>query len=117
MPRLYVARRLQRGALLLPMGATHQNPSLLFMLPTMSTQQLDEMIRKQLEKQGVTKENEIQNVVEEAEKQYEHRVKVVEAQREVRRLMKIRAVGGSLMQVGWRRWKQVFYPAIKRFKK
>jgi len=60
----------------------------------------------------VTNEAEIQAVVERAEMDSEIRLKVYQARQEVRRLMAIRATGGKLMQMGFRKWKQAFYPAV-----
>ena len=114
MSRLYVARRNQRQGFYLPMEGTEKNPSLLFFLPgkngrQVDAGQLDELIRSQLEKVGITKESDVQAIVKKAEEDYELRIKVEEAKKELRRLMKIRAEGGKLMQVGNRKWKQAFY--------
>ena len=76
----------------------------------MEQEELDELIRAILAKQGVTDEAEIQKIVEIAERDMEIRAKVQEARVEVRRLMALRAKGASLMQVGFRKWKEVFYP-------
>ena len=54
--------------LLLPMQGTKDKPGLMFFLPKTSPSQLDELVRSQLEKQGVTKENDIHGIVEQAEK-------------------------------------------------
>ena len=113
MARLYVARRPQRRGLLLPMQGSKVNPSLLFPLDSVEPGELDELIRAILEKQGVRNEAEIQTIVEKAEQDSEIRIKVAEAKAEVRRLMKIRAAGGKLMQVGFRKWKQAFYRPAK----
>ena len=72
--------------------------------------QLDEFVRKELEKQGITDEVKVQAIIDEAEKQYEYRVKIAETEREIRRLLKIKEAGGKLMQRGYRKWKRVFYP-------
>ena len=117
MTELYVARRKERKGLYIPMGGTAENPGLVFFLPEkgvlperqISSGQLDEMIRKQLELVGITKESDVQAVVEKAEEDYEYRVKVEEVKKEVKRLMDIRAQGGKLMRVGGK-WKQAFYP-------
>lgn len=71
-------------------------------------------MRSELAKQGVTKESVINKIVDEAEKQYEMRIKIAEAKAEVKRLMGIKAGGGKLMQVGYRKWKQAFYPAVMK---
>ena len=115
MPRLYVARRKQRKGFYLPMGGTVENPSLMFYLPEregrqVSAGQLDELIRAQLEKVGITKESDVQDIINKAEEDYELRIKVEEVKKELRRLMDIRAKGGKLMSTGFRKWKQAFYP-------
>ena len=114
MSELYVARRKQRQGLYIPMEGIEKSPGLVFFLPEtegrqIGSSQLDEMIRKQLELVGITKESDVQAVVEKAETDYETRIKVEEAKVELRRLMKIKAEGGKLMQVGHRKWKQAFY--------
>lgn len=114
MADLYVVRRTQRGALFLPMQQTQKNPGLMFPLASVDRAQLDQQIRQQLEKQGITEEGKVQSIVDSAEKQYEQRVKVTEAKREIHRLMDIRRAGGKLMQAGFRRWRRAFYRPIKR---
>ena len=114
MSKLFVARRKQRKGLLLPMEGTEKNPSLIFFLPEKNGKQvdpsyLDELIRAQLAKVGITKESDVQAIVAKAEEDYEFKVKVEEAKKEVRRLMELRAQGAKLMSVGYRKWKQVFY--------
>lgn len=64
----------------------------------------------------MTKESDVQSIVSKSEEKYEHDIKVVEASREVKRLMAIRAAGGKLMSVGQKKWRQVFHPAVKQFK-
>jgi len=115
MSRLFVARRPQRKGLYLPQEQVSSNPSLLFPL-TKSTDpsQLDELIRAELEKVGITKESEVQAVLDKAEADYEFRMKVQDARKEIRRLMALRAEGHKLMQVGNKKWKQVYYPATRR---
>lgn len=118
MPNLYVARRVQRKGLLLKMDGTPQNPSLMFVMPErMERSELDELVRAQLQRQGITGESEVNAVMDAAEKQYEERIKTQETIKELRRLMAIRAAGGKLMQVGFRKWQQAFFPATKSFKK
>lgn len=118
MPNLYVARRTPRvGVLLSPDGKT----PLLFYLPKtrrsqVDSSELDELIRANLERQGVTKESDVQSIVSKSEEKYEHDIKVVEASREVKRLLAIRAAGGKIMSVGQKKWRQVFHPAVKGFK-
>ena len=113
MSRLYIARRPARVALRLGMAGTRANPSLLFPLYGVDRGELDELIRAILTKGGVTDEAEVQAIVDKAETDAEVRLKVSEAKAEVRRLMKIRAAGGKLMQRGFRKWCQAFYPATK----
>jgi len=116
MSKLYVARRKERKGLYVPMEGTANNPGLIFYLPEregrqIGSAQLDEMIRKQLEGVGITKESDVQAVVEKAEQDYEYRIKVEEAKKELKRLMAIRAQGGKLMSTGFRKWTQAFYPS------
>ena len=113
MSELYIARTPKRLGLHLEMEGTAQNPNLMFFLPKMEKGQLDQFVRSELAKQGVTKESVVNKIIEEAEEQYEMRIKIAEAKAETKRLMEIRANGGSIMQVGYRKWKQVFYPARK----
>ena len=108
MGNLYVARRTQRTGLLLPMQS---KSDLMFFLPKVDRSELDEIIRANLAKLGITDESQVQTIVDKAEVEYERRIKVAEAEREVRRLMEIRGKGGKLMQTGFRKWKQAFYPA------
>ncbi len=111
MPNIYIARRANRKALMLPMGQVSQNPTLLFpLLKRTEKSELDDLVRVELAKQGITKESDVQNIIDKAEKEYEQRVKVAETQREVRRLMALKRDGAKLIQVGHRRWKQAFYP-------
>ncbi|KKN49970.1 hypothetical protein LCGC14_0637710 [marine sediment metagenome] len=117
--RIWIARQAHRGAFYLPMAGTKQNPSLMFFLPQakgkpIAPDYLDELVRSQLEKQGIVGDSAVHQVVAEAEKGYEERRKIEEVQTEVKRLMRIKAAGGKLMQVGFRKWKQVFYPAVTR---
>ena len=118
MADLLVARRKQRQGLYIPMGGAD---SMVFFLPEkgslperqIDSGQLDQLIRSQLEKVGITKESDVQAVIEKAEIDYEYRVKVEEAKKELRRLMEIKANGGKLMSKGYRKWKQAFYPGGK----
>lgn len=117
MGNLYVARRPRRRGLVLPMKGNRANPSLIFLLDGADRSELDELVRAILAKGGVTEEAEVQAVVDRAEHDSEVRIKVAAARAEVRRLMRIRAAGGKLMQRGFRKWKQVTYPAVQRFEK
>ncbi len=116
MPRLYVVQRVERKALYLPMGGTVEKPGLLFWLPKADPGHVEDLIRAQLARQGITNESEVHAIIERAEKEYEMRIKVAQAKKEARRLMGIRAAGGKLMSVGFRKWKQVFHPAIVKGK-
>ena len=116
MPELVIARRKNRRGLFLPLQGTRGNPSLLFPLDSVERSELDELIRAILAKQGVTDEAEIQAIMDKAEQSFEVRQKIYETRREVRRLLAIKKAGGKLMQVGYRKWKQVFYPSTIRLK-
>lgn len=107
MPKIW---RQNRKGLYLPMGQVSQNPSLLFPL-TKSTDpsELDELIRIELEKVGITKESEVQAVLDKAEEDYELRIKIEEARKELRRLMALRKEGKTLMSVGNKKWREVYY--------
>ena len=102
------------------MGGILDNPALLFFLPEkgaekerqIDSSQLDEQIRAQLQKVGITKETDIQTIIAKAEEDYEYRVKLEETKKELRRLMALRAEGKKLMQVGFRKWKEVSYRQI-----
>jgi hypothetical protein len=95
------------------MAGTKANPNLIFFLPKSDPSQIDEHVHKLLEKQGLT-ESQMSAVIEKANIEYENRVRVEEASREFKRLMGLKAQGMSLMQVGFRKWKEVFYPAVKK---
>ena len=115
--KLYVARRPTRTGLYLPMQGTKDKPSLLFFLPKCSPGQLDELVRKQLAEQNITNEAEVQSIVSQAEIESEYLIKVKETIKELKRLMALKAAGATLMQNGYRKWKQVIYPATKRLEK
>ncbi len=111
MARLYVARRKNRIGLSIPMNQVSSSPNLLFPL-TKSTDpgQLDESIRAELEKLGITKESDVQAVFDKAEADFEYRVKVQEVRQEIRRLMELKRNGAKLIQIGHRKWKEAFFP-------
>ncbi len=112
MARLYVARRENRGALYLP--GTNGQMNLAFILsPKVSRGHLDELVRKQLEQQGITKETDVQAAVDKAEKDYENRVKAAEVKKHCDDMLAIRAAGGKIMKVGDKRWAQVFHMGAK----
>jgi len=113
MANLYVARRALRRGLYLPQGMSKSNPSMIFPLDNLERSELDELVRAQLEKLGISKESEVQAVVDKAETDSEMRIKVAEVRKELRRLMKIREGGGKLMQSGFRKWRQAFFRPIK----
>ncbi len=103
--------------MLLPMSGSKSNPSLLFPLDGVDQEELDDLIRGILAKGGVTDEKEVQAIVEKAEQDSEVRIKILEARREVRRLMSLRARGIKLIQRGFRKWVECFYPVTKQFSK
>ena len=109
--RLYVAKRKNRIGLSIPMGQVNNSPNLLFPL-TKSTDpsQLDESIRAELEKLGISKESDVQAIFDKAESDFEYRIKVQEARQEIKRLMELKRNGAKLMQMGNKKWKQVYYP-------
>jgi hypothetical protein len=104
MTEFYVARQNKRKALYLPMGGTAQNPSLMFFAPGASKEQTNELVLKQLEKQGITKRSAVNKILTQAEVDYERRIKVAEAQAELRRLMELKRLGAKLIQRGYRKW-------------
>ncbi len=114
MPNLYIARRAKRRGLLLPMQMNKANPSLLFPLDGVDRSELDDLIRAQLAKLGVTKESDVQVIIEKAEVDSEARIKLEETRKELHRLMALRAEGKKLMQVGYRKWQPAFFRQIKR---
>lgn len=117
MSRLHVARRPGRRGLVIPLGGTRANPNVLIPLDGVEKSELDELIRAILAKGGITDEATVHAVIAKAESDSEVRAKVYEARREVRRLLDLRfKKGATLMQRGYRRWKEVFYPATHTFK-
>lgn len=102
---LYVALDKRRQGLLL------SNHNTLFFLPGMNGSQLSETIAKQLESQGVSPAGHAK-IVEQAEVEYEMRVKVDETVVELKRLMAIRLEGHPLVQRGFRKWKQASFRPI-----
>lgn len=114
MSKLFVARRPQRRGLFLPMQSSKLVPSLIFPLDKTDPSELDELIRAQLEKLGITKESDVQAIVEKAEQDSEMRIKVEEARKELRRLMELKKQGATLMQNGFRKWSPVFFPSYRK---
>lgn len=114
MTRLYVAREPRRIAMSIPMEQSAAMPHLLIpFTKDVDPSKLDELIRQQLDKLGVTNESDVQKIVEKAETDFEARVKIEEARKEIRRLMDMKRNGAKLMSVGRRKWRQAFYPASK----
>ena len=104
----------QRAGLYVPLGQTKKNPSLVIPFYKMERNELDDIVRMELAKQGITEESKVQAVIDEAETQYEERRKVEEARQELKRLMELKRQGATLMSVGNKKWRQAFYPAIKK---
>ena len=102
---LFVAIDRRKGLLL-------QNHNLVVFLPGTNGSQVQEIVAKQLELQGVRPADH-GRIVDEANAEYERRVKVEETVVELKRLMAIRADGGKLMRNGYRKWKQAFYRPVK----
>ncbi len=115
MAQIYVARRVMRKAVFFPMQGTKQNPSLIFPMTAKTEMgEMDELVRRILEKRHITNEKEVQALVANAEQGYEDRRHLQEARKELHRLMDIKAKGGKLMQKGFRQWKQVFYRPVAK---
>ena len=112
MGSLSFQRDSRRMGLYVPLGQNKENPSLLVPFYKMERSELDDIVRLELSKQGITEESEVQKICDEAERQYEERRKVEEARQELKRLMEIRRQGGKLMSVGNKKWKQAFYRPI-----
>lgn len=113
MGNLYVARRAGRRGLYLPQGMDKSNPSMIFPLDKTDRSELDELVRAQLAKLGVTKESEVQAVIDKAEEDSEARIKLGEARKELRRLMALKSEGYGLTQRGFRKWvptRRIFHP-------
>ena len=117
MSRIFVARRQNRGAYMLPMTATEKDPSLVFPLTNhLENGELDELVRAMLEKQGVSSESDVQRITVQAEEEYEKRIKVSEARRELHRLMDLKREGKKLMSMGNKKWKEVYYMSSRKGK-
>lgn len=112
MGNLYVVRRPQRQAIMLPGQMTKANPSVIIPLYKTERQELDDLVRAIAEKQGQS--SQVESLVEQAEEGYENRLKISEARKELRRLMELRRNGNSLMQVGFRKWRAAWFPAVKK---
>ncbi len=109
MSRTYIVRDKGRKFLFMPQDATKKNPSTIIPLYKTDRGELDELVRAQLEKRGVSGESALNDAIEKSENYREGRQKKIEASREIHRLMAIRAEGHSLMQLGFRKWKEAFY--------
>ena len=110
MGSLSFQRNPNRLGLYIPMGQTKESPSLVIPFYKMERSELDDIVRLELAKQGITDESTVQAICDEAEEQYEQRRKVAEAQVELRRLMELKRQGAKLMLMGDGKWKEVFYP-------
>lgn len=84
MSKIWIARRAKRRALFLPLGQTRDNPSTIIPLHKTDRSELDELVRGLLEKRGVTNETQINETVEDAELDFENRVRVAEVSKELR---------------------------------
>ncbi len=111
MSKLSIARRKGRRGLVIPLGGTRASPSLLFPLDGVERSELEDLVRAILAKQKITEEPVVQGVLAKAELDSEVRMKIYEVRMELRRLMALKRGGAKLMQLGFRRWKEVFYPA------
>jgi len=78
MSKILVVRRPQRQAVMLPLGGTKGKPNIIIPLYKLDRSELDELIRGVLEKLNLSKQ-EIEQIVEQAEIDYEHRIKTKEA--------------------------------------
>jgi len=81
---LWVARKKERKGIILPLGGTRERPTTLIPLYKMGKQELLDTIDGLLEKRGIPKEQR-PAIIEEAEKQYEQRIKNYEAHLEIKR--------------------------------
>jgi len=104
----------RRRGLYVPLGQTKESPSLVIPFYKIDRGELDHIVRANLAEQGITEESKVQAVIDEAETQYEQRRKVEEARQELKRLMELKRQGATLMSVGNKKWRQAFYPAIKK---
>ena len=114
---LKIERPNQRQFLFIPMEGTKSNPMIAIPLYKLERGELDQMVRSILADGGVTQESEVQSIIDAVEQSYEARIKVARAKAELRRLMALRAQGLSLMQRGFRKWSECFFPAVTQFKK
>ena len=107
-----------RLGLYVPLGQTKKSPSLVIPFYKMERSELDDIVRIELAKQGITEESEVQVVIDEAETQYEQRRKVEEARQELKRLMELKRQGLTLMSIGNKKWragqKTAVYPQLKK---
>ncbi len=84
---IYVARDPNRGAFMLPGEGTPEHPMTLIPLYKLDRSALDEMVKAECQKQGLS-EHDAEVLADAAEEQYEYRMKVKEAAAELR--MRIR---------------------------
>ena len=107
MATISIQRPPSRLALVLP-GGTKENPITIIPLGRVGTRQelcrseLDELVRATLEKRGLGHMTE--KIVEAAEKEYEKRRKTYEASQYLRKLMKMKAEGATLISAGRQKW-------------
>lgn len=97
----------RRSGLYIPLGQTKESPSLVVPFYKMERSELDDIVRLELSKQGITDEAEIQAICDEAETQYEERRKVEEASKDLRKYMELRRQGFSLISKGHKKWAPV----------
>ena len=110
MTKIWIARRKEREALLLPTLGTRKKPWIIIPLnDKLERSELDELVRGQLEKQGVSSESAVHNMVEKAEQRYEQRIKTKESSERLNQYLEWRKQGLKLMQVAFRKWAPVFY--------
>lgn len=84
MSRLYIARRPTRQALFLKQEQSREQPSVILPLyKELDNSELDELVQAALEKQGIPKEK-FHDLLEQAEKDYEYRLQLEEARKELR---------------------------------
>ena len=81
MSLIKIQQRANRLGLYVPGRGTAANPNTVFFLPGISGAQLDDMVRKQLASVGITKESDVQSVMDKAEADYELRCKIEEAKK------------------------------------
>jgi len=109
MPKIYVARKPQRKALLVPTGGAG---SAFILGKQIDNSELDELVKAVLEKKGIN-EKEATLLAEKGEAEYEERQKVQEAKGYLRKLMGYKEEGWKLFPTGFRRWQPASYRPIR----